>query len=103
MPPRPIRSTRPSRLAWPDVAEAPQLGALAAADAVLDLTVTSLLAAHPEIERADHVDAARAPATLWLAEVLVETAVTLRVYLGRYEAALRKEKHLTGTDIDEPG
>jgi len=100
MPPRPLRSTRPAYLAWPDVAEAPQLSALAAADAVLDLTITSLFAAHPEIECGDHVDAARAPATLWLAEVVVDAAATLRVYLGRYELALRKEKHLADPDSD---
>ncbi|HTQ06538.1 MAG TPA: hypothetical protein VMI54_21915 [Polyangiaceae bacterium] len=97
---RPIRSTRPARLAWPDVAEAPQLGALAAADAVLDLTITALLAAHPEIERGDHENLDRAAASLWLAAVVVDAAANLRVYLGRYEVALRKEKHLTDADLD---
>lgn len=101
MPARPLRSTRPS-LAWPDVAEAPQLGAVAAADTVLDLMIASLLTAHPEVDRGDHVDAARAPATLWLAEVVVDAAATLRVYLARYDAALRKEKHLDEPDPDSP-
>lgn len=98
MPARALRSTRPPRLAWPDVAEAPQLGALAAADAVLDLTITALLAAHPEVEHGDPAHLDRAPAPLWLAAVVIDAAANLRVYLGRYEAALRKDKHLTDPD-----
>lgn len=98
MPLRPLRTTRPS-LTWPDVAEAPQLSTLAAADAVLDLTIASLLAAHPELEHAD-IDAVRAPATICLAEVIIDAAATLRVYLGRYEIAVRREKHLDHADAE---
>jgi hypothetical protein len=81
---------------WPDVAEAPQLVTIAAADSVLDLAITALIAAHPEIEFRDPIDIERAPATLWLADVVVDAAAMLRVYLDRYEVALRKEKCLHG-------
>jgi hypothetical protein len=98
------RPTRPTPLDWLDVAEAPELATLTGMDALLDLAITALVAAHPELETGGPLDINRAPPSLWLAEVIVDAAATLRVYLGRYEVAVRNERHLPnpGGDDHEP-
>lgn len=89
-------------LDWPDVAEAPELATLSGMNALLELTVTALVAAHPELHDGSPIaDLERAPASLWLAEVIVDAAATLRVYLDRYEVAVRCERHLRGRCHDD--
>jgi hypothetical protein len=88
------RLIRPTPLESSDVAEAPELATLTGMDALLQIAIMALLAAHPELEHGTPVDVERAPPSLWLAEVIVDAAATLRVYLGRYGVAVRKERHL---------
>jgi len=89
-------------LDWIDVADAPQLTTLKDLNALLELTITALVAAHPELESSAPIEIEHAPPSLWLAEVLVETAATLRVSLDRYEVAIRRQRHLTAHDGDVP-
>jgi hypothetical protein len=96
--------TRPTRsipLDSSDVAEAPELATLTGMDSLLDVAITALVAAHPELECSAMIDVDRAPPSLWLAEVIVDAAAMLRVYLGRYEAAVRRERHLSGARNDD--
>jgi hypothetical protein len=94
------RSTRPD-LVWIDVAEAPELATLAGVDTLLELAITALVAAHPELESGAAINTERGPGSLWLAEVIVDAAATLRVYLDRYEGAVRRERQLASTPEDE--
>jgi hypothetical protein len=100
-----IQPTRPTSLDWLDVAEAPELATLTGMDTLLDLAITALVAAHPELESGGPLDIERAPPSLWLAEVIVDAAAMLRVYLGRYEVAVRKERHMSdpAKDHDRAG
>jgi len=96
------RPTRPNPLDWSDVAEAPELATLTGTDTLLEIAITALVAAHPELDRGGAlVDVQRAPASLWLAEIIVDAAATLRVYLDRYEVAVRNERHLCGARNDD--
>lgn len=84
----------PLLLDWSDIAEAPELASLAGLHSLLEISITALLAAHPELECSTPAELERAPPPLWLAEVILEAAATLRVYLDRYEAAVRQQRHL---------
>lgn len=81
-------------LSWLDVIDAPELASIAALDAQLDITITALVAANPELDSGDAIPIETAPPPLWLAEIIVDAAATLRVYLERYDLATRRARYL---------
>ncbi len=88
---------------WLTVAEAPELATLTALDVVLDVACTALLAAHPELGASRPTEIVPAPTSLWLAEVIIEATTTLRVYLDRYDVAVRRERHVSAPEDGMPG
>ncbi len=81
-------------LDWVDVADAPELTSLAALNALLELSITAMVAAHPELAWGAPPEFQHAPPSLWLAEVIIDAAAHLRVYLDRYEVAVRQHRGL---------
>src|SRR4051812_47152882 len=73
------------------LAQAPELAVLAMLDEALHLTLLSLAAEHPTLDRADHVldrNPHRLATTLRLANRIVDRIENLRRLLDRYRAAV---------------
>jgi hypothetical protein len=72
----------------PEIAAAPELAALAALVAVLDLALDALLAAHPDLDDDDRPPWRPPPSAVPAAARLVDRAVALRRALDRYRRAI---------------
>lgn len=75
----------------PQIAHAPELAALAAADHALELMWRSLVAAHPELVDQEASPLASRTPVLHLASELVHRAASLQGLLRRYARSLDRE------------
>ena len=82
----------------PEIADAPELAALASADRALELMSRSLVAAHPELVNQEASDAAEPHRLREEAEVLIRHAAALGKLIERYARLLERG---SSTDCDD--
>ena len=84
-----------------DLFDAPELAAVEALAAVLDIAVAAVVAANPELLDAERLDARGPPsAQAWIADAIVSHAHALGTALDRYRVAveLARNSPLHATD-----
>jgi len=72
----------------PDLQDRPQLAVLSVLDAALQQTVYALLAAHPELQSGDTLDACAVEPAAWVADALYNQITALTHTLERYRQAV---------------